>query len=240
MAGRRIRYGAIFLVVVAALGVAILFRQSLVPWFLSPLPRLDLANPRGWTGGLLIDWQLAELRYSKRMCRKVLKKPHIHFRHLPDRPYIKGCGWLNSVRVTRVGGAYLSASPLTCQVAAALAIWMEQDVQPLAKQFFGSRISHVKTFGTYSCRNIVGNPIWKDLRSQHAKANAIDIAGFRLANGKNISVLRDWSRGGSKAKFLRAVHSRACQYFRVALSPNFNAAHKDHFHFDRGSFWSCK
>ena len=35
--------------------------------------------------------------------------------------------------------------------------------------------------------------------------------------------------GGKKAEFLRAVHSGACHYFRVSLSPAFNAAHKDHF-----------
>ncbi|MGI9478102.1 MAG: extensin family protein, partial [Hyphomicrobiaceae bacterium] len=32
----------------------------------------------------------------------------------------------------------------------------------------------------------------------------------------------------------------ACHYFRVALSPAFNAAHRDHFHFDRGILWTCQ
>ena len=62
----------------------------------------------------------------------------------------------------------------------------------------------------------------------------------RLEGGDRISVLKHWKAGGKKAEFLRAVHSGACGYFRVALSPNFNAAHKDHFHFDRGSLWTCR
>ena len=73
-----------------------------------------------------------------------------------------------------------------------------------------------------------------------ATANAIDISGFRLASGERISVLRDWRGKGKKAEFLRAVHSGACSYFRVALSPEFNPAHRDHFHFVRGSLRTCR
>ena len=80
----------------------------------------------------------------------------------------------------------------------------------------------------------------RNRRSEHATANAIDISGFRLADGTRISVRRDWNGERKKSQFLRAVHQRACGYFRVALSPDFNRAHHDHFHFDRGFLWTCR
>jgi hypothetical protein len=33
---------------------------------------------------------------------------------------------------------------------------------------------------------------------------------------------------------------RACKYFRVAIGPEFNAAHWNHLHLDRGVFERCK
>jgi hypothetical protein len=50
---------------------------------------------------------------------------------------------------------------------------------------------------------------------------------------------RGW-RGGPEANFLKTVHTRACRYFHAALSPDYNAAHRDHFHLDRGMLWVCK
>ena len=94
--------------------------------------------------------------------------------------------------------------------------------------------------GVYSCRNIIGSKFWVTRRSEHAKANAVDIGAFRLKNGSTISVRKHWKGTGKKAQFLRAVHLGACRYFRVVLGPEFNRAHHDHFHFDRGPLWRCK
>ena len=95
--------------------------------------------------------------------------------------------------------------------------------------------------GTYSCRNMIGNSKWTNMRSQHALANAIDIGGFRLADGRDIS-----SRQGLQGRRPRGGAScarrtmRACSYFRVAIGPEFNAAHWNHLHLDRGVFERCK
>jgi hypothetical protein len=94
--------------------------------------------------------------------------------------------------------------------------------------------------GTYSCRNIIGNRKWAQLRSQHALANAVDIGGFKLENGQTISVARDWKGRNREARFLHSVHARACRYFRVAIGPDFNPAHWNHFHLDRGIFTRCQ
>jgi hypothetical protein len=46
-------------------------------------------------------------------------------------------------------------------------------------------------------------------------------------------VLRDWSGGGDKAAFLRNVRDGACDVFATTLSPDYNAAHRDHLHLDQ-------
>ena len=236
MRKRRLRIGRFLLLFLLLGGIGLAFRQGLVPARYSPLPALDLENPTA----LLIDWQLAELRHDAELCSRVLVPPHIEAVPIGDNPLRKGCGWTNSVRVSSLGGARLPVDKLSCQTAAALALWMAHEVQPLAESMLGQRVASVQHMGTYSCRNIVGNPFWKDVRSEHATANAIDISGFTLENGEKLSVLGDWRRKGQNARFLRAVHERACRYFRVALGPEFNRAHRDHFHYDRGFLSTCR
>jgi hypothetical protein len=126
---------------------------------------------------------------------------------------------------------------ITCEAAAGLALWLAHDVQPAAQQMFGAKVASVQHFGSYSCRNMRGGT---GMRSEHARANALDVAGFTLTNGKQISVARHWAGDGAEARFLRTVHKSACRTFRVALGPDYNAAHRDHFHFDRGLFASCR
>ena len=216
--------------------IGLVFRQGLLPAHLTPLPRLDLRNPLP----VIVDWQLAELRYDRRLCREMIGADDvIEARPIGDRPLKDGCGWINAVRVSKAGGASLGVGRVTCQVAGAVALWVEYVVQREALRIFGARVVQIDNLGTYSCRNIVGNQFWQGRRSEHATANAIDIAGFRLDNGERISILRDWKSGGKKEEFLRAVHRGGCRYFRVALSPDFNPAHRDHFHFDRGLLYTC-
>ncbi|WP_375292508.1 extensin family protein, partial [Sphingomonas melonis] len=69
--------------------------------------------------------------------------------------------------------------------------------------------------------------------SEHATADAVDIAGFRLADGRRITVVGDWTGSGDKAAFLREVRDGACRLFATTLSPDYNAAHRDHLHLDQ-------
>ena len=228
----RILLGVLILVV-----VVIVFRQGLVPARYTPLPRLDLENPLP----IVVDWQIAELRFDRELCRDTIASSEIiEARQVADRPKQKGCGWTNAVRISEAGGAKFSAGPLSCQAAAAFALWVQYEVQPAAERIFGQRVGSIQNFGTYSCRNIIGSRFWKNRRSEHATANAIDVAKFRLADGTQISVLGDWNGKGKKAEFLRAVNKGGCRFFRVTLGPDFNRAHRDHFHFDRGQLWSCR
>ncbi|MCY7398451.1 MAG: extensin family protein, partial [Sphingomonas bacterium] len=120
-----------------------------------------------------------------------------------------------------------------CPVAAALLLWEREIVQPAAEQHFGERVARVDHFGSYSCRRLYGRS--EGAYSEHATANAVDIAGFRLASGRRVSVLGDWSDGGKDAAFLHQVRSGACDLFATVLSPDYNAAHADHLHFDQAA-----
>jgi len=226
----------VILLVLVAGGIAFLFRQGMVPAGLNPLPAADLGQPNAF----LIDWRLAALKYNPELCRRVLVAPHIEAQPIADSPLRKGCGWINSVSMSKAGDVRAGFDKISCEAAAALALWLEYDLQQAAQETLGQRVVAVQSFGTYSCRNIIGNPFWKDWRSEHATANAVDIGGFTLADGRQISVQGHWRGEGPEARFLRAAHGRACRYFRVVLGPDYNAAHHDHFHLDRGPLMRCK
>jgi hypothetical protein len=213
------------------------FRQGWVPPKLSPVPALNLDVRGGW----LIDWQLAEVRRDANLCQRVLKSPHIDAAPIADQAIRDGCGLHNGVRVGAVGGARLAVDRMSCEAAAAVALWLAHEVQPAAELLLGGRIASIQQMGSYNCRNIGGgNILLKNRRSEHATGNALDVAGFTTIDGRRISVLNHWKSAGVEGQFLRMIHARACRYFRVTLGPNANAAHHDHFHLDRGLLSTCR
>jgi hypothetical protein len=225
----------VVLVLLVTVSIIAAFWFGLVPQRLSPFSPLSLET-RQW----FVEPRLSVLRHDPALCQSVLKAPHIDATPIPDNPIKNGCGWTNAVRFSSTGGAKIGVEKLTCEMAAAVTLWVEHEVQPLALETFGKRVTSLGDMGTYDCRNIVGNPFWKGVRSQHATANALDISGFTFEDGRQISVLRNWNDKGPEGKFLHEAHRRACRYFRVTLGPDFNEAHKNHFHFDRGILWTCK
>lgn len=226
----------LFIVAVFALGVFLAFRFGLIPQRYSPIPPIDLAKPTP----LVLDWQLAMLAKDRGLCAGLITQNGIEARPIDNRVFDRGCGWENAVSILRISDAQVRVSAVSCAVAAGLALWMRHVVQPEAVRLFGAQVVEVRQLGTFACRNVRGSQWFRNRRSQHATANAIDIAAFRLSNGEMIEVLRDWPTKGPKAEFLRNVHRGACRYFRVTLGPDYNAAHENHFHFDRGPFWRCR
>jgi hypothetical protein len=232
---RRSRVSRVILLVLLLGGLAFVFRQGLVPSGLNPLPAIDLGRASPW----LADWRLAAMKYNPELCRRVLVAPHIDAQPIADSPLRDGCGWTNAVRMSQAGGVRAGFDRLTCEAATALALWLEHDLQDVAQAIMGQRVTAVQSYGTYSCRNIIGAKFWKSRRSEHASGNAVDIGGFTLADGRQISVRGQWRGDGKEARFLRAAHGSACRYFRVVLGPDYNPEHHDHFHFDRGIGWRC-
>jgi hypothetical protein len=196
-----------------------------------PWTELDLARPIGTFTGR----KLAALGGEGERCRALLSRAGIRFRALPPRGEAGQCGWSDAVRFERGGALGLDYRPAglgtSCPVAAGLALWEWHVVQPAALAAFGTRVEAVEHFGSYSCRRIYGRS--EGQWSEHSRANALDVAGFRLADGRRISVLSDWKDGGAKGRFLREVRDGACGLFATTLSPDYNSAHRDHLHLDQ-------
>jgi hypothetical protein len=195
-----------------------------LPW--SPL---DLSQPVGaFTGRKLAG-------VSGEQCRALLSRAGVRFTPLPARAPGSRCGYEDAVRVRPGGAVEIAFAPrdlgTSCPVAAALALWEWHVVQPAALEHFGRKVAAIEHFGSYSCRRMYGRSggAW----SEHASANAVDIAGFRLEGGTRISVLADWHKSGPRAAFLREVRDGGCRLFATVLSPDYNEAHRDHFHFDQ-------
>ena len=123
------------------------------------------------------------------------------------------------------------AATLACPIVSALDRWVAEGVQPAALHWFGSPVVEIKQISGYSCRGMVGAGTSRI--SEHAFGNALDIAGFTLADGRKISVRDHW-RGGTPEEqaFLHDVQLFACQTFNTVLSPGYNAAHYNHIHVD--------
>ncbi|MDE2445195.1 MAG: extensin family protein [Alphaproteobacteria bacterium] len=143
-----------------------------------------------------------------------------------------GCGARRAYRVYDVSGISFSQPALIrCELADTLAEWIAGTVQPRAKAIYGQKIASFKVVASYSCRPRNGKSGAK--LSEHGMANAIDIAGFTLQDGREINVERDWYSGPADNRtFLRAIRSEACGPFHTVLGPGADIEHRDHFHLD--------
>ena len=141
-----------------------------------------------------------------------------------------------AVRVTRVAAGLNKPATMSCALAARLDEFERKVVQPLARAELGQRVIRINHLGSFSCRSVNGG---RGRLSQHALGKAIDIAGFRLADGSTVSVEHDWSAPGPKQQFLRYLARRACEHFSVVLTPNSDAAHHNHIHLDIGPDRRC-
>lgn len=193
----------------------------------NPWAPFDLREPYG----LATSAKLQSLRDDVQTCRSVLERSEVAFQILPPDE-----GQQNQCR--RSDKTVLPGLPLSpdrpvasCPVLAAFEMWLEQTVRPAAIEIFEEDIASVEHLGTYSCRRI-GNSA-EGTWSEHAQGNAIDIAAFNLADGRRISVLDDWNGDDREREFLNEVRDGACSVYSTVLSPEYNAAHRDHFHFDQ-------
>jgi hypothetical protein len=120
---------------------------------------------------------------------------------------------------------------LDCSMIPALEQWLAEVVQPAAQARFGQPVTTLSSMGSYSCRSI--DNLGGAQLSEHAFANAIDIGGFRLADGRVISVVKDWKRADTQeSAFLHEVHAGACQVFTTVLGPGADVFHYNHIHLD--------
>lgn len=196
------------------------------------LPPPDLRRPPDTTTRL----RMQALADNQQVCRITLEHAGIKHRFATPLSRPNGCGY--QVAVSRqpmpgLPGWTPQAPAVSCPTMAALVIFERDILLPAARRIYGEDIVSIRQIGTYGCRTI-GNQ-QGGTPSEHSRANAIDIAGFRLASGREISVLKDWNGNPRDQAFLRELRAGACKLFGTVLTPDYNAAHADHFHFDQAN-----
>lgn len=201
---------------------------------LNPWAPLSYAAAPDW----LTRFKLQRLETQPQACQDFMAPTPWRFQPVADRDSGANCGWRDAIEVRQTSVAVGSSFTLSCPAAASLALWERHALQPAAQAILGAEVRRLEHLGSYACRNVYGRE--EGNRSQHASANALDIAGFVLADGRRISVPRQWSGEAPASKFLREVHQGACRYFSGVLGPDYNQAHADHFHFDRGQYRLCR
>lgn len=222
----------------AGVAAAVLLALALMLWGWArghpedvPWTPLDLGQPIGTFTGR----KLTALTKDRVHCEALLAQAGVRYTVLAPVRAGPNCGYADGVRLDPGGARRIALRPASlgtsCPVAAALAVWEWEVVQPAALARFGQQVTRIDHFGSYNCRRMYNRDA--GAFSEHATADAVDIAGFTLADGKRISVVNDWAAKGASAAFLRDVHDGACRLFATVLGPDYNAAHRDHFHLDQ-------
>lgn len=146
----------------------------------------------------------------------------------PIKSSVKGCGVAEPVSVTSIDGVRFSQpAKIDCDTAKTFKTWIQKGMRPA----FGNReVVGLHIFGSYMCRprnNQRGAKV-----SEHGRGKAVDVAGFVFADGKELTVLRNYN------KEMRRAHKAACGIFGTTLGPGSDGFHENHLHFDTASYRS--
>ena len=248
-AGRKGRWVTLICLTAILLGVAlqrdILVLSRWIPAHHLPWAPLQLEDPPGMVTG----WKLSRLNENPAACRAFLEREapqRVSF--LPDRPSDNGCDLINSVRMYSASGAsgeqgvrFNQPFIASCPLAVSWLRFERHGLKSAAQEVMGSEVTQVSHVGSYACRNIYGRENAR--RSEHATADALDVTGFTLADGRQIRLPRDWTAPEDEdvpGRFLRAVQDAACESFGTVLGPDYNAAHRDHFHLGTRGWRFCR
>ena len=170
-------------------------------------------------------------------CAAALARAGFVFEPAPDRDGPGDCRLRDAVRLSRSHVALDQPLLVSCPTAEHLLRFEADVVQPAAQRHFGQRLARIRHFGGYACR--LRNGDTRAIRSEHALGQAIDIAGFDLVDGTQITVARHWGEFGPRGAFLRQVAREACSIFHVVLTPRTDALHRSHLHLDIGRWRRC-
>ncbi|WP_442893460.1 extensin family protein [Bradyrhizobium sp.] len=176
-------------------------------------------------------------------CRLALTEAIAIAPSVPDIRGAGGCGGEDLVRLEAVvlpDKRQVSVKPaaiLRCTMASAIADWIRSDIAPLAQRV-GSAISELDNFDSFECRGrnrVVGAKL-----SEHGRANALDVRGFKFADGSFVSLT---DRTVPRQLRETVLHS-VCTRFSTVLGPNSDWYHEDHIHLDlmerRGNYRICQ
>ncbi|PMR75902.1 extensin family protein [Billgrantia endophytica] len=207
--------------------------------------------PRHWHPGepLAVDdpltpitkWKLRRLADDRDGCLAALAtapEDGLHFTPLDDHEPAPGCPLENVVRVHGSGVDFNASFVASCPLALAWVLFERQRLQPAAEAVMGSRVDSIEHYGSFACRHVYGRESGR--LSEHATAEALDVAAFHMADGRRVRLLDHWNDEGERGEFLHEIRDGACDLFGNVLGPDYNAAHADHFHFGMRGFRLCR
>jgi hypothetical protein len=149
-------------------------------------------------------------------------------------PSITGPGECTASDVVTVDAVFLAdmhrvvfspSATLRCPMAEAVAHWIRDDVAPTITTI-GTSLRGIETLDSFACRSF--NGVSGARISEHARANALDVRAFKLADG-SIVELTDVNVSKSLRERLR---ESACARFSTVLGNGADAYHETHVHLD--------
>ncbi|UGB38427.1 extensin family protein [Frateuria soli] len=158
-----------------------------------------------------VRYRLERLGQEPRACKAALARAGARFDPVTDRNGPDPCGWVD-------------AAIVTCPLAATLVLLDRQVLQPAARQLYRRAVTRIDHVGSYACRNLYGRSSAPP--SRHARAAAIDLTGFVLADGRELRIAGGWQAPGKAG-------DRACEVAGMVLGPDYNREQCSHFHLER-------
>lgn len=153
------------------------------------------------------------------------------------------CGAIDVVRLEAViqpdksRVAVRPPATMRCTMAEALATWVREDLTTMVAPM-GSPPRELDNYASYDCRG--RNRVAGARISEHGLANAIDVRGVRLADGR----FADFTDRKLAREFREAVRISACARFTTVLGPGSDGHHETHIHIDlaerRGGYRLCQ
>jgi hypothetical protein len=121
--------------------------------------------------------------------------------------------------------AVLPPATMRCPMAEEVAHWLREDIAPAVNEI-GPPLRGLDNFASYDCRG--RNNIRAAQLSEHGHADALDVRGFRLADGRtlgltDVMVAKDWRE---------AIKASVCARFSTVLGPGSDGYHEEHIHLD--------
>ena len=222
-------------IAIALLALFALWALRQIPPHHAPWAPLSLEDPVGFATSM----KLNKLKSGAAHCSAALRTARqLQVRAAALDAGTDACPLQGAFVLEKSTIAYGQEMAASCALAAAIYVWEREIVQPAAQRHLGAPVVRIDTYGTFACRNVYNQQSGR--RSEHASANALDVAGFRLADGRRVSLMKDWTSDSQSAAFLREVRDKSCKTFNGVLSPDYNDAHADHFHLDMGPYRICR
>lgn len=216
------------------LAFLIAYPNTPLPDAWNPAKPLSVSDPMTPMTG----WKLRRAQTGE-ACFAALESAEVAFTRLDDFEESDVCHIRDRVRLNGLGQVRVAPFETRCTIALRMALWERHGISPAARAITGQNVAELHHLTSYNCRRLRTSNGPSDRMSTHATADAVDITGVTLADGRRITLIEDWGPT-PEGRFLQAIRDSACDVFATTLGPDFNALHRDHFHLQSRGFGTCR